>query len=128
MLSPYRGVSLEPKGSSGGGYWWPRRLLGRVLVHFKLWRRFIAVDSKGILKEDNRPTFDYLADALWGLQYARDTWTLLGADCTGLQVLDRVTGVAHAPSPEEIEQLLESCRCHVCKARWDEPCDAPLHG
>lgn len=102
--------------------------MGRILVRMKVWKRYVAADSHGVLKESNRPSFDYLAEALSDLQCVRDSWTLIGYDCTGLHILDRCTGAVLDPSPEEIEEFLEAGRCSVCKARWDERCDAGLHG
>lgn len=128
-MSPYRdhNVSLRAKPTNPS-YSWPWRLLSRVLVRLKVWQRYVAVDSNGILDRSKRPSFDSLAEAVLSLQYARDTWSLVSYDCTGLHVLDRRTGVLYSPSPEEIEVFLEAGRCPVCKAAWDERCDAPLHG
>jgi hypothetical protein len=126
MTGPYRSGSQEFGEEPWQSFTWPRQLLGRVLVTLGM-SRYRAGDTKGILHREAAPTFGNLREALASLQRARDTWLFLGHDCTGLYVLDRVTGRRYSPSPELIDDLLHN-RCAICRAEGDEPCDVGYHG
>jgi hypothetical protein len=106
--------------------WW-RRFMARTLVRWGVLKRFVAHDTNGVLDPKKAPEFNNSADALHGLQFARDTWTLTGDDCTGLGILDRCTGKRYSPSPQKLIDILDEY-CETCGARGDTPCDVGLHG